>query len=176
MRLRPILAAGAAFFILTVTVDSAAAAAPCWRPPVAGQIIERFREPACPYCAGKRGIEFQAATPPGAATARVRSVEAGRVTFSGMVAGTRYVVIDHANGWKVTYGRLRDVGVRRGDVVARGEVLGSVSRRFYFGLRVKSEYRDPEPYLGRLVGRPRLVPVDGSARRAAPAARWSCRP
>lgn len=170
MRLRVFLAAGAAVATLAQSVDSAAAAAPCWRPPVAGQIIEHFREPSCPYCAGKRGIEYR--TSP---SALVRTVEAGRVTFSGVVAGTGYVVVDHSNGWKVTYGRLLDIGVRRGDTVARGHVLGSAAHRFYFGLRVQLEYRDPEPYFGRLVGRPRLVPVDGTPRRPPPMARRSCR-
>ena len=156
---------------LAMLAPAAAIAAPCWRPPVTGPIIDHFRAPGCPYCSGKRGIEFRTGS-----TAVARSVEAGVVTFSGSVAGTLYVVIEHTNGWKVTYGRLGDVHVERGQRVARGARLGTVSGNFYLGLRVSGEYRDPEPFLGQRVGRPRLVPVDGTTRRRAPTSTWVCRP
>ena len=35
------------------------------------------------------------------------AVASGEVTFSGTVAGTRYVVVRHADGLRVTYGNLR---------------------------------------------------------------------
>ena len=156
---------------LAMMAPSSVFAAPCWRPPVAGQVTDHFREPACPYCSGNRGIEFR---PDGTVT--VRAVEAGIVTFSGNVAGTVYVVLEHSNGWKVTYGRLSDVRVERGQRVARGGRLGTVSGDFYFGVRVSGEYRDPAPLLGQRVGRPRLIPLDGSPRRSAPKPTWACRP
>jgi len=109
-------------------------------------------------------------------SAAVRAVEGGVVTFSGSVAGTSYVVVDHRNGWKLTYGRLTGTNVERGQGVARGARLGTTGPDFYFGLRVGGQYRDPEPFLGRQIGRPRLVPVDGSARRAVPSPVWACRP
>ena len=169
MRRRSLLAAATAVSILTFGLEGAAEAAPCWRPPVTGQIVDPFRAPTCPYCAGNRGIEYGIS-----ATGVVRSVAAGSVAFSGSVAGTSYIVVEHVDGWLVTYGKLRDVRVRRGARVARGVVLGRADGQFYFGLRVNSVYRDPEPYLGHLVGLPRLVPIDGTARRRAPAAVWSC--
>jgi murein DD-endopeptidase MepM/ murein hydrolase activator NlpD len=170
MRHRWLLAAGLAVSLLVATPESAAAA-PCWRPPVVGAIIDHFREPSCPYCAGNRGIEYQTSAPVG-----VRSVEAGRVVFSGAVARTRYVVVELRNGWKLTYGGLGEATVRRGDEVGPGTVLGTVAGRFHFGLRVNGVYRDPAPFFGRLVGRPRLVPIDGTSRRPPPPAVWSCRP
>lgn len=169
MRERLCLAATTVALLLTFSVVAVADAAPCWRPPVAGRIVDDFRAPSCPYCAGNRGIEYQTS-----AAGVVRSVAAGRVAFSGAVAGTIYVVIEHVDGWKVTYGLLSEANVRRGDPIARGAVLGKVGRRFHFGLRVSGEYRDPEPYLGNLVGLPRLVPIDGTARRPAPAGVWVC--
>ncbi len=156
---------------LAMLAPSSTSAAPCWRPPVTGQVIDRFRAPACPYCSGNRGIEFRTE-----GAAPVRSVEAGLVTFSGRVAGTMYVVLEHSNGWKATYGRLGDVVVERGQRVARGGRLGVASGDFYFGVRIGGEYRDPAPFLGRRAGRPRLVPLDGTPRRLPPRATWVCRP
>lgn len=150
-------------------IDAPVLAAPCWQPPVRGTIVDRFREPPCPYCAGNRGIEYRVAS-----SSEVRAVQAGRVTFSGDVAGTIYVVVEHANGWKVTYGNLSAAEVRRGRTVVRGAVLGQTTGTFFFGLRVLGEYRDPERYFGRMVGTPRLVPVDGTRRRPAPAPRLTC--
>ena len=170
MRHRALLIVGVAASLLAIGADSAGAA-PCWRPPVTGQIADHFRAPPCPYCAGNRGIEYRTAT-----SAVVRSVEAGRVVFSGPVAGVRYVVVEHRNGWRLTYGRLREVSVRRGDAVARSAVLGTTGRGFHFGLRVGGVYRDPEPHFGRLVGRPRLVPIDGTLRRPPPGGTFVCHP
>ena len=44
----------------------------------------------------------------------------------------------------------------------------------HFGLRDGDVYLDPAPYLGRLVGRPRLVPDDGTVARPAPPPRLRC--
>jgi murein DD-endopeptidase MepM/ murein hydrolase activator NlpD len=169
MRRRALLAASTAVSLFTFGLGATADAAPCWRPPVTGQIVDHFRAPACPYCVGNRGIEYRTST-----AGIVRSVAAGRVVFSGLVARTSYVVIEHANGWKVTYGQLSESRVRRGSNVARGAVLGWVESGFYFGLRVNGLYRDPESYLGRLAGRPRLVPIDGTNRRRPKIALSSC--
>lgn len=121
-------------------------------------VVDPYREPACRWCPGNRGIEY--ATTPGML---VRAVAAGRVTFAGSVAGIRYVVVEHANGWRVTYGNLRELTVERGALVVRRAVVGATTSRLHLGLRDVGGYRDPTPYLGRLVYRPRLVPVDGSA-------------
>ena len=131
-------------------------AAQCWLPPVDASIVEAFRRPACQWCAGNRGVGY--GTPAGAL---VRAVATGRVTFAGSVAGTSYLVVEHANGWRATYGNLTDVTHREGQVVVRHEVVGTTSGPFHFGLRDGDTYIDPTPYLGRPVNRPRLVPVTG---------------
>ena len=47
-----------------------------------------FRAPACAYCPGNRGLEYDAAV-----GSPVRAAAAGTVTFAGVVAGVRYVVV-----------------------------------------------------------------------------------
>src|SRR3954470_12542621 len=75
--------------------------AQCYAPPVTAPVVDPFRQPPCAQCAGNRGLEY--ATPPGTA---VTAVAGGVVTFSGVVAGTRYVVVDQPDGYRATYGRL----------------------------------------------------------------------
>jgi murein DD-endopeptidase MepM/ murein hydrolase activator NlpD len=149
--------------------SSAAVAAPCWQPPVAGRVTDPFRAPSCPFCAGNRGLEYRVG-----ANTQVRAVAAGVVAWAGSIAGTSYVVVRHTNGWRTTYGQLSRSGLRTGDRLARRSLIGTASDSFYFGLRVGEEYRDPATHFGRLVGRPRLIPVDGSAARRPPPPRWRC--
>jgi len=117
----------------------------------------------CPCCAGNRGIEYAVS-----GRAVVRAVASGVVTFSGVVAGTRYIVVDIGAGRRLTYGRLASASVRRGDRVVTRSPIGTVVGTLFFGLRVHGSYADPTPFLGVLVGRPRLIPTDGSPRRPAP--------
>ncbi len=148
-----------------------AARMPCWTPPVSGTIVDEFRPPACPWCPGNRGLEYR--TRPGSA---VRAVESGTVTFSGVVAGTRYVVVAGAGDRLVTYGRLAASPIRHGAPVVRGALVGRSGTGFYFGVRLHGEYIDPAPMLGELVGRRRLIPIDGAAPRPAPPATLRCGP
>ena len=150
---------------LTISVWSGPAvlARDCWRPPVDGAVVDPFRAPACRWCAGNRGIEYRVA--PGSP---VRAVAGGEVTFAGRVASRLYVVVRHADGRRATYGLLADRTVSRGQRVVRNQLVGSTSEAFHFGLRHDDEYVDPAPFLGELRGRPRLVPVDGSAARRVP--------
>ena len=141
----------------------------CYQPPVTSPIVDQFRAPACSYCPGNRGLEYQ---PP--AGSRVVAAAAGIVRFSGVVAGVRYVVIEHGDGRSATYGRLAAAGVAVGTRVRQGDVVGSTTDRFYFGLRVGDRYVDPAPFLGALRYRPRLVPVDGSAARPPPPPTMAC--
>lgn len=153
---------------LTVASEPAVAA-PCWRPPVAGEVVDPFRAPPCRWCPGNRGIEYRVGQ-----SANVRAVASGVVTFSGIVAGTRYVVIRLSTGWRITYGDLERTALRRGDRVVAGVAVGTASGRFHLGLRVDDRYVDPAPFLGHVVGRPRLIPHDGRAPRAAPPPRVRC--
>jgi murein DD-endopeptidase MepM/ murein hydrolase activator NlpD len=141
------------------------AASGCLLPPVQAPVLDPFRRPACEWCPGNRGLQFG-----GGAGMSVRVAAAGTVRFSGVVAGTRYVVIEHAlGGLRATYGSLVGTALRVGDVVAAGSTVGQTTGTgLYFGLRRGDTYIDPAPLLGRLVERPRLVPTDGTRPRPAP--------
>jgi murein DD-endopeptidase MepM/ murein hydrolase activator NlpD len=139
-----------------------AGAESCWRPPVSSPVADPFREPLCRWCPGNRGIEYATA-----AGDRIIAVTAGKVSFSGTVAGRTYVVIRHADGKRATYGNLVDRLYAQGDVIATGAVVGHAADAFHFGLREGERYIDPAPFIGRLAGVVRLVPADGTA--AAPA-------
>ena len=144
-------------------------AAECLWPPVDAPIVDHFRAPECPYCAGNRGLEY--ATVPGTA---VRAVATGTVTFAGDVAGTRYLVIQHADGRRATYGRLDTISATNGAVVAAGSMVATTAATLYVGLRQGETYVDPEPLLGRLRRPARLVPMDGTPARPPAAPSLMC--
>jgi murein DD-endopeptidase MepM/ murein hydrolase activator NlpD len=152
-----------------LAVPSIATGATCWQPPVTAPVDDPFRTPTCVWCAGNRGIEFDTRR-----GARVRAVATGRVTFAGPVAGTVYVVVRHGDGRRVTYGNLLDASFAVGDVVVRGQMVGRAAGRFHFGLRDGDRYVDPAPLLGRVVFRPRLIPIDHTP-RIPTSPRLSCR-
>ncbi|MGI9052425.1 MAG: peptidoglycan DD-metalloendopeptidase family protein [Ilumatobacteraceae bacterium] len=142
----------------------------CLLAPVAAPIVDRFREPPCPWCPGNRGLEYGVA-----AAEPVRAAAAGTVTFNGVVAGTRYLVVEHVDGLRATYGRLDASPLIVDQRVLAGAVVGlSGDDGLYFGLRRGDGYIDPQPLLGRLVERWRLLPTDGSTPRSAPPPRWRC--
>ena len=141
----------------------------CYRPPVAAPIVDPFRAPACAYCPGNRGLEYQ----PGVGTPVV-AVAAGEVGFSGIVAGVRYLVILQVDGLSATYGRLASARLGVGAAVASGDLVGTTTDRFYFGLRRGDHYVDPVPFFGVPRYRPRLIPIDGSTPRRAPPPAIEC--
>lgn len=146
-----------------------AEARPCWSPPVSAPVTDPFREPTCAWCPGNRGLEY--GTSPGSV---VRAVATGRVSWAGTIAGRTYVVVRQGGGRRVTYGNLRQALFDVGDLVVRGQVVGRAAGRFHLGVRVGDRYVDPAPMIGRLVGRPRLIPVDGSPPNPAPPPRLRC--
>ena len=166
---RSILGAVVAGVALFAGAGDAASARACWYPPVTGVVIDPFRAPACTWCAGNRGIEFRVG-----ADAVVRAAASGVVSFAGTVAGTRYLVVQSPDGSRVTYGRLRSGRVRAGDRVLAGTPIAGASGEFFLGLRVGDDYVDPAPYIGRLVGRLRLAPIDGSPARPSPTVEPRC--
>lgn len=159
--------------LITLAIASSAPVpvvrAACWRPPVAAPISDPFRPPACRWCPGNRGVEYD--TRPGQ---RVTAVESGRVSFAGTVAGTIYVVVEHRDGRRVTYGGLAERRHDTGAVVLRGQLVGTTGDEFHFGVRLGDRYVDPTGSIGRLVGRPRLVPSDGRPAAPAPPLRLRC--
>lgn len=141
----------------------------CYQSPVSSPVVDAFRAPACPYCPGNRGLEYEPS-----AGSLVVAASAGVVRFSGIVAGVRYLVIQQSDGRTATYGRLATANVAVAGTVASGDLVGTTTNRFYFGLRDGDRYIDPAPYLGTLRYRPRLLPIDGSAPRPAPPPTMHC--
>lgn len=157
---------------LAFIAPAAAPAAGCLRPPVDAPIVVHYDAPACPYCAGDRGVRY--ATMPGTP---VRAAAAGIVTFSGVVVDVRYVVIRHAvvPHLRATYGGLASTTVAAGDSVVAGAIVGRASSGLYFGLRDDADrYVDPEPWLGTPITPPMLIPTDGTGRRPPPPPELTC--
>lgn len=160
---------------LAIVLSSAPAAATAtaiggpgtWIHPVAGQVARPFVAPRSRYGAGHRGVDFVAT--PGTA---VHAANAGEVTFAANVAGSLHVVVSHAGGLRTSYSFLASITVRRGQSVARGDVVGTAGGTdpehlgvVHFGLRVGERYVDPMRLfapadLTQLI---RLVPVDAPA-------------
>jgi murein DD-endopeptidase MepM/ murein hydrolase activator NlpD len=130
-------------------------------PPVDAPIVDHFRPPACTWCPGNRGIDYD--TAPGTA---VHAAAPGTVTFAGLIGGDGFVTVAHADGLRTSYAFLATIAVRSGQVVARGEVLGTTAGRLHFGVRRGSAYLDPELLFAGGRVRARLVPADGSPARS----------
>jgi murein DD-endopeptidase MepM/ murein hydrolase activator NlpD len=159
-----------AALLISPTVTAGAAADGRFGWPVRGPVIRGFEAPSSPFGPGHRGIDIAApfGTP-------VLAPAEGEVTFAGWVAGARFVTIDHGDGIRSTSSWLSDVVVRRGDLVARGQVVGRsghghaevATPHLHFGVRIDGEYVDPMFLLGPLsvVGLIRLAPLEGSEGR-----------
>ena len=166
----------AAAAVVPAVVMAPAGAPPAWAtgaeclpPPVTTPITSPFRPPGCPYCAGHRGVTYE--PPPGAV---VRAVIGGTVLFAGQVAGVRWVVVADSEGRRWSYGHLGATLVRAGQRVVAQQAVGLSGRVLHLGLRVGEDYAGPAPLLGAWRGRPRLVPVDGSAPRPPPPPTLAC--
>jgi Peptidase family M23 len=143
-----------------------------WLPPVDGPVVRSFQAPAFAYGPGHRGIDF--AVPPGTP---VRASGDGVVAFAGSVAGSLHVVVAHDGNLRTTYAFLEALGVRAGDRVTRGQVVGAAGSSgpeheaggVHFGVRLGDRYLDPQRLFGvcDLTQLVRLIPAD-----EAPAEPW----
>lgn len=160
---RPILRVAVALVVvasattIVVAADTAAAAPPpvLHTPPVDAPIADPFRPPATRYGPGNRGLAYDLApdTP-------VRATADGTVVFAGSVGPTLHVTVLHEDGLRTSYSFLSTIGVRRGDRVARGDVVGAAGPGFHLGARDGEHYLDPESLFGERVVDVRLVPHD----------------
>lgn len=101
----------------------------------------------------------------------VLAAGAGTVVFAGPVAGRGVVSIDHVGGLRTTYEPVSPI-VRAGDLVARGQQIGTVqaghpgctaclhSGVLHWGVRRGMDYLDPLRLLA--LGRLRLLPWEDS--------------
>jgi murein DD-endopeptidase MepM/ murein hydrolase activator NlpD len=151
-----------------IAVPPPAGAATAWVRPVPGPIVRPFVAPASPYGPGHRGVDLRA--DPGEP---VRAVAAGVVERAGPVGGALHVVLRLRDGARATCSYLASVGVRAGDRVAAGAVLGTAGGRgvghppgaVHLSWRVGDRYRDPARRLAprgyRLLGTPTGRPSGG---------------
>lgn len=97
-------------------------AAVAYRRPVPGPVVRPFAPPATPYGPGHRGVDL--AAEPGDP---VVAAAGGEVVFDGVVAGIRWLTLEHADGVRTTYGPLAGVLPWKGQFVPAGGTLGWVA-------------------------------------------------
>lgn len=151
--------------VVAFALPGQARAAGNWSWPVVGPVIRGFDPPDTPYGSGHRGIDIAVSvgTP-------VRAAAAGVVTFAGPVGGRLFLTIDHGAGLESRYSFLSALTARRGDAVAKGQVVarsgtghaGDLVPNVHFGVLLDDVYVDPLGYLGpvevwRFI---RLAPLD----------------
>lgn len=146
-----------AALVLGATPGPVSASGRCLSAPVAGPIVARFVAPPCPYCAGRRTLDFGAALGDS-----VRAPVTGRVHFAGDVVGAGFVTVATSR-YLVTVGGLDPVS-DLGPSVERGQVLGGAVGTVRMSLRRLDvagtrSYLDPEPFLVRRRVPARLVPL-----------------
>lgn len=148
---------------LLLAAAPAPADGPSWEWPLGDRAVgTAFDPPDDPYGPGHRGIDL-----PGRAGEPVRAVAAGRVVFSGTVAGVGVVTVEHG-AERSTYQPVERRAVRRGDAVDPGQVLGRLGVEgshcagacLHLGRLEGESYLDP---LERLTGESRFVLVDPDA-------------
>jgi len=96
------------------------------------------------------GLDFRAATGD-----PVRATANGRVVSSGWAGGYgRMVEIDHGNGLSTRYGHLSEIGVKVGDAIRIGQVIGAVGStgrstgpHLHYETRIDGEAVDPQKFL-----------------------------
>jgi murein DD-endopeptidase MepM/ murein hydrolase activator NlpD len=125
-------------------------ASPGFRWPVKGKVISGFG----PKTSGGRNEGINIAVPEGTS---VRAAESGVVAYAGseLKGYGNLVLIRHDGGWVTAYAHAKELFVKRGDTVKRGDVIakagdtGSVSSpQLHFEIRKGATAMDPVRYLG----------------------------
>ena len=122
--------------------------------PVAGVISSAFGMRADPFNSLNKfhqGVDI--AAPSGTP---VKAAAAGKVVFSGQVAGYGNLIeVDHGAGWLTRYGHNASNLVERGDTVAAGQPIALVGRsgratgdHVHFEVRRDGKAVDPAQFLG----------------------------
>jgi murein DD-endopeptidase MepM/ murein hydrolase activator NlpD len=96
------------------------------------------------------GLDFRAAMGD-----PVRATANGKVASAGWAGGYgRMVEIDHGNGLSTRYGHLSEIGVKVGDTVKIGQVIGAVGStgrstgpHLHYETRIDGEAVDPQKFL-----------------------------
>ena len=121
--------------------------------PVNGQVSAPFGKHKHPEFAAeivRKGIDIDA--PSGDA---IRAVEKGLIVYAGAFSGYgNMVIIDHGERYYTIYGHLGEILKKKGDTVARGEILARVgdgtarsAAKVYFEMRKDGRSVDPLVWL-----------------------------
>jgi murein DD-endopeptidase MepM/ murein hydrolase activator NlpD len=141
-----------AAFLAVLSPSVASAATEPFRPPTDAPVLDPFRLPDGQYGAGNRGIEYDTIDGD-----LIRSAAAGEVVFSGAVAGSLFVSIEHPGGLRSTYGFVSNLLARVGTRVDAGDVVARAAGPFHFTVRIDGIYVDPAGLFGSLLRRVTLV-------------------
>ncbi|MFZ0492350.1 MAG: M23 family metallopeptidase [Acidimicrobiia bacterium] len=129
-------------------------AIPCGAPP---GVVERVFAPVGAY-EGHWGVDYAMDV-----GSDVIVIADGVVTFAGTVAGMDSVTVDHG-GLRTSYSYLEAIGVKSGERVHRGDVLGTSGTdhgiaALHFSTRVNGRYVDPTFVFTCYGGTLRLSPL-----------------
>jgi murein DD-endopeptidase MepM/ murein hydrolase activator NlpD len=126
-----------------------------YRKPVVGEVefTSGFGVRSDPFLgrpAMHTGLDFRAATGD-----PVRATANGKVVSSGWAGGYgRMVEIDHGNGLSTRYGHLSEIGVKVGDPIKIGQVIGAVGStgrstgpHLHYETRIDGDAVDPQKFL-----------------------------
>jgi murein DD-endopeptidase MepM/ murein hydrolase activator NlpD len=126
-----------------------------YRKPVVGEVefTSGFGVRSDPFLgrpAMHTGLDFRAATGD-----PVRATANGKVASAGSAGGYgRMVEIDHGNGLSTRYGHLSEIGVKVGDTIKIGQVIGAVGStgrstgpHLHYETRIDGEAVDPQKFL-----------------------------
>jgi murein DD-endopeptidase MepM/ murein hydrolase activator NlpD len=126
-----------------------------YRKPVVGEVefTSGFGVRSDPFLgrpAMHTGLDFRAATGD-----PVRATANGKVVSSGWAGGYgRMVEIDHGNGLSTRYGHLSEIGVKVGDPIRIGQVIGAVGStgrstgpHLHYETRIDGDAVDPQKFL-----------------------------
>ena len=122
-----------------------------FRWPVKGRVISKFGTKPN----GQRNDGINVAVPEGTS---VKAAENGVVAYAGneLKGYGNLVLIRHANNWVTAYAHAKELFVRRGDIVKRGQIIakagksGSVtSPQLHFEVRKGAQAVNPLKYLAR---------------------------
>lgn len=145
--MRPLLALLVTVFFALLCAPPASAVEFTLTAPVNSRVLKGFDDVG-PYAAGHRGVDLA-----GTAGQPVIAAAEGRVHFSGSVAGTPTVSIDHGNGWRTTYQPVHST-LTKDAVVQQGQQIGTlltghcpVTACLHWGLTDGDSYADPTSYL-----------------------------
>lgn len=157
-----------AALLLPSAVGAAVAGADDWQWPLSPQpvVLAGFHPPAQRWGPGHRGIDLG-----GSVGQRVSAIGAGRVSFTGVIAGRGVVVVDHG-ALRSTYEPVSS-HVTRGQQVAAGQIIATLESVqshcspqtcLHLGVRRGETYLDPLTLLGpRAI---RLKPLAGNPSRS----------